>query len=365
MRFPTKITLYMAVQFLIWLCIGLAVFIGLIFLVDSVEILRKSATRAVPYSVVLQISLLHLPTLLEQMAPFSFLFGAILCFNKLARTRELVVVRASGISVWQFLLPPIGVSILIGLFIICFFNPLSAMMQNRAEQLENKYFENDNNLISFSKSGLWLKQRSEADDGETLITAANISPDSRHFRDMTIFEFDTNKKFTRRIDAKQGLLTNSQWIFNDVLINEPSKLPQKLPEYTMPTKLSLAQIQDSFNSPDTISFWELPDFIAALEASGFSALRHKLYYHSILTTPIMLATMVLIAAVYSLRFARRQKSGILITSCVFTGFFFFFITKLTASFGIAGNMPIILAAWTPTIIFVLIGVWILLHLEDG
>lgn len=355
----------MALQFLIWLGIGFMVFVALIFLVDSVEVLRKSANKDVAYSAVLQISFLRLPNLLQQVAPFAFLFGGLLCFNKLTRTRELVVTRASGVSVWQFLVPSISVSIVIGVFMVCFFNPLSAMMNNRAEQLENKYFENDSSLITFSKSGLWLKQKNGGGEGETLITAASISPDSRNFRELTIFQFSPDGKFTRRIDAKEGKLTNNEWIFSDVITNSPDRLPEKMAEFRMPTTLSLAQIQESFNSPDTISFWALPEFINTLEKSGFSALRHKLYYHGILTTPIVLATMVLIAAVFSLRYSRQRKNGLLITGGVFTGFFFYFISKLTASFGISGDMPIVLAAWTPTLIFVLIGLWILLHLEDG
>ena len=365
MRFPAKISLYMAAQFLLWLGIGLLVFISLIYLIDSVEVLRRSANKNVPYSVILQISLLHLPNLLQQVAPFAFLFGALLCFNKLTRTRELIVARASGVSVWQFLLPAILISLLIGVFIIVFYNPLSAMMNNRASQLESKYLENENSLITVSKSGLWLKERAGPDQGEVLITAASITPDSRNFKDMTIFEFGKDKKLFRRIDAKSGSLLNQQWLLSNVIINVPGVLTEKHTQYSIPTKLSLSQIQDSFNAPNTISFWALPDFINTLEASGFSALRHKLYYHNILTTPIMLATMVLIAAVFALRFSQRGKNGWLISGGVLTGFFFYFITRVTASFGMAGDMPIVLAAWTPTFIFVLIGIWLLLHLEDG
>ncbi len=365
MKFPTKISLYMASQFIVWLGIGFLVFSSLIFLVDSVEVLRKSSSRDVPSSVIFQISILHLPNLLQQISPFAFLFGALLCFTKLTRTRELVVTRASGVSVWQFLMPSIGVSFLIGIFVVTSFNPLSAMMNARAAQLEDKYFDNDSSQISFSKSGLWLKQRSGENEGETLITAASISPDSRNFRDLIIFEFDKDHKFARRIDAHEGKLLTDQWIFSDVIINTPGNLPQKLPQYTIPTKLSLAQIQDSFNSPDTISFWALPEFIEALEDSGFSALRHRLYFHSILATPVMFATMVLLAAVFSLRFSRRSRTGLLITGGVFTGFVFYFITKLTGSFGVAGDMPVILAAWTPTFIFILIAIWLLLHLEES
>ena len=365
MRFPAKISFYMGAQFLLWLFLGLLVFTVLTLLVDSVDVLRRAASRDVPYRVILEITVLRLPNNLEQIAPFAFLFGGILCFNKLTRSRELVVTRASGVSVWQFLLPSISLSLLIGVFMICFFNPLSAMMNNKAAMLEDKYLDSTSSLITFSKSGLWLKQRPTKDEGVTLITAANISADSRDFKDVTIFQFTPDNKFLRRVDAKNGKLMPGEWDFTDVIINAPNMLPKTMPGVRMPTKLSLAQIQDSFNPPDTISFWELPEFIHNLEESGFSALKHKLYFHQILTTPIVLATMILIAAVFSLRFSRRNRNGLLISGGVFTGFLFFFVTRVTASFGINGSMPIVLAAWTPTFIFVVIGIWILLHLEDG
>ena len=145
----------------------------------------------------------------------------------------------------------------------------------------------------------------------------------------------------------------------------PQAQPEKREFYTIPTNLTLAQIQDSFSSPDTMSFWELQDFIAVLEQSGFSALRHKLYFHSLLATPILLSAMIFIAAIFSLKFSRRSKTGIRIFGAVFAGFLLFFMTKFTSSYGMAGNMPIVLAAWSPAIISIIVGAWMLLHQEDG
>src|SRR5262249_41288192 len=156
-----------------------------------------------------------------------------------------------------------------------------AVMNARAQVLQNKYFENNISQITVSKSGLWLKQYDPADGTETLVTAASISPDSKDFRDLIIFEFNKNYQLKRRIDAAQGKLEANRWLFKDVIINLPLSIPQRFPELEIPTNLTLAQIQDSFSSPDSMSFWQLPEFIDVLEKSGFSALRHKLYFHTL------------------------------------------------------------------------------------
>lgn len=365
MKISPTLSFYLARQFLLWLIIGLGVCAGLIFLIDFVETLRKGAGKELPFGIAIQITFFRLPNLIMQIAPFAFLFGSILSFNKLTRSRELVVIRAAGVSVWQFLMPSILSAVFIGFFIIMGFNPLGAAMNYHAEQLQNKYLETSSSLTTVSKAGLWLKQNDERTGNKTIITAASISPDSRDFKDVTVFNFTKGFDFIDRIDAKKATLGKNVWQFRDVIINVPNRTPNKLAEYDLSTNLTLAQIQDSFGSPDTMSFWELPEFIHMLEISGFSALKHKLHFHTILTTPIILAAMVIIAAVYSLKYSRKGRTGLLILGAVFSGFVFFFITKVTASYGISGNMPLVLAAWTPAGIFILLGLWLLMHQEEG
>jgi lipopolysaccharide export system permease protein len=360
---PYRISKYLGLQFLVWLAIGFGVCAGLILMADLLEVMRKGANKDLPFSTLLGIAVFRLPNLSMQVAPFAFLFGTILCFTRLSRSRELVVVRASGVSVWQFLAPGIIVAVLLGVFVFAVFNPISTALNYKAAQLESKYFDGQTSTITVSKSGLWLKQQD--DTGQTIITAANISPDSRTFKDISVFRFDKEYNFVSRIDAKQGVLEEALWQFKDVIINNPGQMPQKQVLYTIPTLLTLAQIQDSFGNPDTISFWELPEFINMLEVSGFSALKHRLYFHTMLTTPVIFAAMVIIASVFSLKFSRRGKTGLLIVGAVSTGFVYYFASKLVGSYGVSGNIPVFLAAWTPSVIFIFLGLWLLLQQEDG
>ena len=359
-----KLFFYFIRNFLLWVGVAFFVCSVLIFLIDLVEFLRRSADLDIPFSAIAEISFLRLPNLVQQLAPFAFLFGAILFFTKLNRRLEIVITRASGVSVWQFLMPVILTSIVLGIFMVVAFNPLAAAMNARAGEITDNYFESAVSRIKVSDSGLWLKQIN-SDKSETLLSAANISADNRKFSDLAIFEFTKQNQFIRRIDAEFGTLEADEWHFKNVIINKPNELPEKLDSFVMPTNLTLLQIQESFSEPESLSFWALPEFIKILEASGFSALRHKLQYHTILTTPILLVAMVLIASVFSLRFSRQNKNSILITGAVFTGFVFYFIAKLIASFGLAGNMPIIVAAWAPAVIFILIGIWAQLNLEES
>ncbi len=109
---------------------------GLIYLLDFVELLRRSrdAHGATAQSMAF-LSLLRVPAVAEQMLPFAVLFGAMFAFLNLTRKLELIVARAAGVSVWQFLTPPLLVALLLGLVAVTAYNPLSAIFKQRADRL--------------------------------------------------------------------------------------------------------------------------------------------------------------------------------------------------------------------------------------
>ena len=183
--------------------------------------------------------------------------------------------------------------------------------------------------------------------------------------DVIIFTFRSDDQFVSRIDAEQAALVEGTWELSGAVITGPDRRAVFHDRYRLPTTLTFDQIEDSFAPPETLSFWALPGFINVLEASGFSAVAHRLHWHSLMAGPLLLCAMVLIAATFSLRFRRRGGVWILVAAAVMTGFVLYFVSDLVLALGLSGKIPVVLAAWTPAGIFALIGVASLFHLEDG
>jgi lipopolysaccharide export system permease protein len=124
-------------------------------------------------------------------------------------------------------------------------------------------------------------------------------------------------------------------------------------------------VQESFASPDTLSVWALPGFIRLLERSGFSSIRHRLHYASLLALPLLCGTMALVSAGFSMRQTRRGGVARMIGSGVAAGFALFVISKVAEEFGQSGVLPVVLAAWAPAAGGLMMAVALLLHVEDG
>ncbi|MCK5297101.1 MAG: LptF/LptG family permease, partial [Alphaproteobacteria bacterium] len=181
-----------------------------------------------------------------------------------------------------------------------------------------------------------------------------------------IFEFKGGDSFIRRFEARTGTLGDGVFKLEKARLLESGKAEKNYEKLNLPTTLTLGKIQENFSSPDTLSFWELPEFIKFFESAGFSAYKHRLHWHALLVSPFLLCAMVLVAAVFSLKPNQRQ-GGLLIriVGGVGAGFLLFFFTKVIFALGLSAALPIALAAWSPVVICSLLSLAFLLHKEDG
>lgn len=357
---------YILRQFLLWFMVMFVAMVTVIGLIDAVELLRRGTNKPdATASIITGMALLRAPFLAQEAIPFAVMFGGIFTFLKMTRNHELVVVRAAGVSVWQFLAPPLIAAILIGVLNVTVLNPLSAVMLSQFEELEGRYFTGRSSLLAVSSQGIWLRQTGSDGTGQTVVHAARAQPDELLLEDVIVFEFAEDDQFISRVDAESARLLDGRWELSNAWLTKPTRAGVFAAQHELPTDLTADKIQESFASPETVAFWNLPRFIRVLEETGFSPVAHRLQFHALLAEPILLAAMVLIAAIFSLRLTRRGGTLLLVAAGVLTSFFLFLLTNVVQALGLGASVPVILAAWTPAGFCLLAGVTMLLHLEDG
>jgi lipopolysaccharide export system permease protein len=256
------------------------------------------------------------------------------------------------------------VALLIGVVAVTVFNPIASTMEATYEQLDAKYLRQSGDDLALSDTGLWLRQ-SEPSGGQVVIHGDKLVAPELLLGPVTLFYFNQMHQFTSRVEAKTARLDGSDWIIDDGERWETSDQPQPIPEMRLPTQFTTQRIEESLASPDTMSFWALPEFIDLLERSGFSAQRHRLQFNILLARPFLFSAMVLVAATFSLRMQRRGGAALMIIGGVAAGFLLYFVSNIVFALGLSAKLPVLLAAWTPTGISLIFGVSMLLHLEDG
>ncbi len=301
--------------------------------------------------------------------PFGILLGGIVCFWRLTRSSELIVARAAGISAWQFLAAPLACAILLGVIGTTALSPLSSYMFRKAELLDEAYLKTGGGPLSLNGGALWLRQLDDNEGSKrvAILHARRVLLRDRtlHINDISIFRLDERDQLVVRIEAPRGELIEGAWKLENAATVRPNHLPVHIGDYLLPTNLSLTRVEQSFASPDTLSIWTLPGFIHLLERSGFSSIRHRLHFQTLLALPILCGTMALVSAGFSMRPSRRGGVARMLGSGIAAGFALFTISKVAAQFGESGALPPVMAAWAPTGAGLCLALALLLHLEDG
>jgi lipopolysaccharide export system permease protein len=364
------LSLYIVRQFATSVIGMLLALSGLVAMFDFIELLRRSASHPeVSFGLVSQIAALRLPYVSMQIMPFAVLLGGILCFWRLTRSSELIVARASGVSAWEFLTGPTLCAALFGVIATAVISPVSSVMLARAEAMENTYLRSGGGPLALNGGQLWLRQsdRMLTPQGVAIIHANQVELRGKQLTatQVSVFRLDGADKLLDRVEATRATLGKGNWILDNARTMKADQLPGPPEEMSLPTDLTVSRVQESFASPDTLSVWALPSFIALLDRSGFSSIRHRLHFQALMALPLLCATMCLVSAGFSMRPARRGGVAKMIGSGVAAGFVLFVVSKIAEEIGQSGALPVALAAWAPAVSGLMLAVALLLHTEDG
>ena len=336
----------------------------LLVLVDYIEMVRKTSGLVSASAItVAKTSLYRVPQLLEKMMPFCVLIGAMTCYLALSRRLELVVARAAGVSAWQFIAPALASSIVLGFLATVAYNPMSANLRELSKRMEAELFGGAPGGGIQDASGFWLNQ--VASDGQWIINAARSEQQGVRLTGLTVFKFDNDFQFKERIEAREARLEEGRWAFKSVRRFSLNAPPVDQNSFFIPTSLTPAQVRNSFSTPETVSFWQLPGYIRSSESSGFATAGYRLQYHKLIAQPFLLAAMVMLAASVSLRFFRFGGVQKMVLSGVGAGFLLYVLSKVTEDLSKAELMHPIAAAWLPVSVGGLTGFLALLYQEDG
>lgn len=366
-----SLSVYLGARFLAAFGGALALIAALIVLFDSIELLRRSAPVAgIGTGTILGLALLKLPHTIQDSLPFVVMIAVMYALFRLSRHHELVVMRAVGISAWQVLAPTIVLVAALGAVNLLVVNPVAAGLYDAYKRLERDLIDPRGTAFDLGRSGFWLRETAGKGDAAlaTVVHANAVQQagGALHLSGVSIFVSDARGGLVRRFEADGAVLSDGYFDMTGVTVLEPGRAARRFPAYRRKTAITLTQIQDSFAAPETLSVYDLPGFVAFSRAAGFSALPHRLYWQSLLASPMMLCAMVLVAASFYLT-AQARLGGWTLRALggIGAGFLLYFFSRFTYALGLSATLPLALAAWSPAAVALLLSLSYLFYSEDG
>lgn len=353
-----KLHLYLARRFLAAFAAVGGGFLAVIVLVDLIEGARRNSGGA------LRTALLHAPGGFQSILPLVMILASIALFLALARSSELVAVRAAGRSAITALMAPLVAALLLALLGLVMLGPMVAATTRALEQGSS----GGSSALAVDEGGLWLRQGDEG--GQMVIHAARSGAGGTLLEGVSFLAFARDGRPETRIEAARATLDGGKWQIEDARIwpltaANPEAAATRETRLTLPATMTAEDIRDSFARPETIALWDLPAFITRLRAAGFSPRLHEVHLQSELAQPMLLIAMVMIGAAFTMRPQRGGRTGLMVLIAVCLAFGVHFLRNFARILGEAGQIPPALAAWAPPVAAVALALALLLQFEDG
>ena len=338
--------------------ITMLVLLGLFTFVNFLEQLGDLGKGSYGLSDALVYIVLTIPRTVYELFPMAALLGTIIGLSLLANDSELIVMRASGVSVRQISIAALKTG---GLFVIAAMligELVAPPSETRAQRGRSEALRE--NLRQPTDSGLWMR------DAQTYINAGEVLPDLT-LLGIKIFEFGPDKKLRALIEAAAGEFENDHWALSDVkqtLIDADGNTETARLDATQwrsgvtPQILSVFLVQ-----PDQLSLWQLRRYIRHLRQNHQQTDPYKLAFWNKLMLPLSTAVMVMLAIPFVFVNIRSGTLGRSLFTGIMLGLGFYAANKGFGYVVLAYALPPLLGATLPMIAFLMLAVGMVRRIE--
>ncbi len=390
-----SINIYLAKNFIKRFLQLTCAFSLLIFFISFIEIFNRTHQNKVTFITKLVMSMCSVPQLINEISSSLILISAIICYFNLSMRSEITVIRNSGLSLWH-IATPISISALfIGIFWIVIFQPLSIKSSKLLENFENIHFgehkaTQDGKKIKInSQKPIWLRQENLENEGEEIIIGAEgLDQDNLKFYNASLWFFNKEGLFYKRVDSEEMALLNENLILKNNIINQESpilnneefqknfnlfskesnkNLNKQFPKLVIKTNLSaefiLKKIFINNQNINNFNVFEIPKLIEEMENSGLNSQKYRVRLHYLCNLLLMFVAMTLIACYFGINHARNQKSLAMIFIGIIVGVAFYIASSIFNSIGSSGLISVFASTWMVSLICIATGILLIYHKE--
>ena len=325
---------------LIFFCLG--------FVLNLFEEINFFKDLEVGINIPIILSVLFVPSLLYNMFPFVILISGIWFFLKIKKTDEIIALKVSGISNFSIIIIPSIVSIILGILIITAFNPITSVLVKKYEIIKGSYEKDQEYLAAITVNGIWIKEKNI--NKNNIIRSSNLN--NENLIRVTIYEFDKENNFVKRIEAKSANISSFNWILKDVTIIDAdgNYLSSNISRLDYISMYDIQKIKSLYSNLDTISFWNLKNEIQLLEARGYSTREMEAKFQRSLAFPFFLLSMVLLSGVFTLGMTFKENNWSYVFIAIITSVLIFYFNDFSAALGKTEKLPILISVWMPIVI---------------
>ena len=305
------------------------------------------------------ISFLNTPSIVFEILPFIFLLSTQIFFISLIDKKELEIFKYTGLNNFK-IIKIISLYVFISslLIVIIFYNG-SAILKNSYLLIKNKYTNDNKYLAVITKNGLWIKDEI---DGKINIVNAN-KVDNQFLIDVSITQFNKDFEINNIINADKVDISSNIWkLFNPLILTNNQS--ESLSEMALNSNFDLEKINSLFSNLSSLTIIELFKLRNAYIALNYSVIDINSHLYKIITYPIYLTLMTILAAVIMFNIGYQKNSFFKVSLGILLSVFIYYINYFLNILGTSEKIPLTISIFLPMIILLIINFISIIKLNE-
>jgi lipopolysaccharide export system permease protein len=342
--------------------IGLVVgiFFGIILLVEfldtgrfnqTAEIAGPWASTGLAFMSALRWSLLGLPV--------TVLIGAIVGLIDLQSHREMIIISASGRSIWAAMRWPLLMILLAGTIVTTVVDSYAIRLYQQLDAAQIGW----GRAYGVQNRETWFNQSGE--DGNYMLYAQTVLRGGEELRNVSILRLLPDGEQGARIHAERALLERGHWQLENGVVLDVNRPPADFSTMEIATIATASELSLKLGTAEDMSWFALQSALERGISDPFARAAAETRFQKLNAMPFVLAGSLLIAFAFTGGYRRTGHYGWTIVYGIVLGLVVFVITEMADRAGSAGVLDPIVAAWGPALAAIVIGLSVILRKEDG
>lgn len=294
------------------------------------------------------------PTVFYELMPASALLGSLFVLGAMANHRELIAMRAAGLSVFgivQIAMIAGSILVLISVLVGEFIAPVA----ERAAQIVKVTAQNEQVVLN-ARYGLWLREN------KRFINIRRIDHEG-FLEDISIYELDDQRHLRQSIHAEKAIFQgNQQWLLQQVQHSDVT-VQQVHAERVAERQWQSSVAPDLLNivvvNPDNLSVYDLATYVEFLKDNHQKAHEFELAFWGRIVNPLVVFVMLLVSTPFVIGVKRGISLGGRMMLGVVIGLGFNIIDKVVSHLGLIYGINAMLVAIFPSVTVILLALFAL------
>ena len=335
------------------------IMLSLVFVLNILKEIEFLNNIDIDFWYPIYLSLLNSPSIIFEMLPFIFLLTTQFFFIKLFNNDEIQIFKYSGLKN-TVILKLLGLlTFFMGLLIITLFYNLSSKLQNHYLQLKNQFSKNDEYLAVINKNGLWIKDI--VNNEINIINSSKI--DNNFLINTFITKFNKNYEIIQNIKSEKIDIKNKKWLIHEGTVFE-NNTSKKINQIEFHSNFDLKKIESLFSNLSSLSIIKLVKLRENYKLLNYSIVEVDMQIYKIITYPIYLTLMTILAAITMFNTKKIKKTTVKITIGLFLSVIIYYIINFFNVMGVTEKISLITAICVPFIMLTMANILMISRINE-